>query len=740
MTKRVKKIIASLAFCMALGTCVGGVATSDLTVSAEGLTQADFKVLGASIRLKESQITNENSGESGIRFAVGVTTSAYETYAEEIKNNLHLLIMPKLLVDGALEKSETNGEAIAYDTAVSGEWEVSTQFSGYMQSFVYVKGIPTGCYDFELSARAYWEEDGTVKAYSDTIDRSFEWVADEALDSGLYPNSITVLESYLTQKTVTFAECVGVEPQAVKYGKTATKPETDPEKTEYYFTGWYVDETCETEYNFNSEIIANTTLYAGWKAWPTVLGNVLSDTYTYGGKAYDLVDLDYTQASVTLTDSEGYATQANVDANGNYTAKVKAGEYTIKVSYPNYYDGAKEIIVTDDGENTHDLTVSQRKVNGKWTSPLFNANTDWAVNTTDCSVTSISGDNKYSFFDGLIVPINADFVLSTELYYVAKGGSGTANAGFRFTKYGNHNSFFSLYMQNSDVVFCGNRVITDDIYTTTATNYANTNATNRIKLTVVKNDTNYYTFVNDNLVFVGQGDAFLAAQETGFLISPYVNGSQAVFANYFYSDNAELNQAIIEDVMATEKTIDGDLSDWDETNWTSEQASAVRASQVSATKNGESFKAMSYLGEDGVYLAIEHKHTTYKPYPATNNQWYNYTYVAFFLNGTNNATMKNSTNVNSVHQHRLLAGYTRGSVIAQIKTVSNDAEGYTTTIEVFVPWAICDNYSAYCEGDTLRMGFDCANAVRPNGGPDVLASQYYLTANGLTLIAPSSEA
>lgn len=736
MTKKVKKIITSLAFCVAISACVGGVATTGLTVSASGtsevvtgLTYDDFKVLGASVRLKESEVKDENSGESGIRFAVGVTKSAYETYQNEITTNLHLLIMPKLLVNGDLEKGEKNGEAEAYDTAVSGVWEESEQFEGYMQSFVYVKTIPAGYYDLELSARAYW--DATTPVYCDTVNRSFEWVADAALDSGLYPNDTQVLESYLTEKEVTFAECTGIDAQSVKYGKVATKPATDPEKSEADFTGWYKDEACETVYDFASEITADTVIYAGWREWATVSGKVVSDTYNYNGTDYSLFSLDYTKASVTLIDSEGAETNLAVDANGAYSTKVQnAGEYTLKVTYPNYYDETATIIVGDN-DIEQDLTVSRRAVNaainGKW------ANQNWSVNGS--AVTSKdAGANQYSYFDGMLVSKDTDFVLQTEMY--AKQTT-TGQAGFIFVEY-DHAASFKIVIQNNQVQFVN---LHDSAYSFSGLGYNASTESDKVLLTIVKNNSNYFVFANGNFVACAQADATLKNQNE-FVIAPYANNTQAVFDNYFYSENAELGNAMLSSLKPTEKTLDGDLSDWNETNWTGAQADAVRASQVSATSSTGSLKAMSYLGTDGVYLAIELEHTNaLTAYTGTDMNWWESSYVTFFINGTTSATMKsNGTHVDAVHQNRLISGYTKGNVIAKIVTVEKAGGGYTTTMEVFVPWAMCDNYSAYQAGDMLRMGFDCnfAGTLRPNGEPDKLASQYYLTANGLTTTAPNA--
>lgn len=357
--------------------------------------------------------------------------------------------------------------------------------------------------------------------------------------------------------------------------------------------------------------------------------------------------------------------------------------------------------------------------------------------------------NEATFIQGAVVGYNDSFVVETTLFCKElQGGNVLSMAGFSFTSSNeiNGNDGFSIGIYQ-------NKIFVGRLYTNSYehapslsfTAYANTSEENALTLKVVKYLGNYFVFVNGHFVYVSQNDAFIKTSGADIRIALQSWGSKAGFKNITYTVGETAAKAMLTGILATEKAIDGDLSDWNETNWTGEQAIAVRQSQISATNAaGDGFKAMSYLGTDGVYLAIEIKHTTlYNVYPGNDDKWYNYSYVAFFLNGTTSATMKsNGTQIDALHQNRLLVGYTRGNVIAQIKTVGNNAEGYTTTIEVFVPWSACDNYSEYLKGDPLRMGFDCnmgMGMMRPHGAPDVIASQYYLTPNGLTLSGPSDK-
>ena len=66
--------------------------------------------------------------------------------------------------------------------------------------------------------------------------------------------------------TVTFKSNGGsnVSSQKVEEDETSKKP-SNPTRAGYEFVGWYTDAACTKAFNFNTEITANTTLYAKWK-------------------------------------------------------------------------------------------------------------------------------------------------------------------------------------------------------------------------------------------------------------------------------------------------------------------------------------------------------------------------------------------------------------------------------------------------------------------------------------------
>ena len=75
-------------------------------------------------------------------------------------------------------------------------------------------------------------------------------------------------EPEVTKYTVTFDTDGGSEvaAQEVESGKKATRPADDPTKDEATFGGWYADAGKETEFDFDTAITENTTIYAKWSA------------------------------------------------------------------------------------------------------------------------------------------------------------------------------------------------------------------------------------------------------------------------------------------------------------------------------------------------------------------------------------------------------------------------------------------------------------------------------------------
>lgn len=88
-------------------------------------------------------------------------------------------------------------------------------------------------------------------------------VADYLADFNAYVDMVNELGK---QYSVTFNSNGGsaVAVQTIDSGKSVTKP-TDPTRAGYKFVGWYSDQNLTAEYDFNTPVRANATLYAKWE-------------------------------------------------------------------------------------------------------------------------------------------------------------------------------------------------------------------------------------------------------------------------------------------------------------------------------------------------------------------------------------------------------------------------------------------------------------------------------------------
>ena len=135
--------------------------------------------------------------------------------------------------------------------------------------------------------------------------------------------------------TVTFETNGGstVDAQDVVSGTKATKPVVDPTKAGYTFQGWYSDRDLTTEFSFDTEITADTTIYAKWEPVVIVTTGISLNKSTASLKVGNTLTLTATVTPDNATDKavtwvSSNASVATVTADGTVTA-VAAGTATI---------------------------------------------------------------------------------------------------------------------------------------------------------------------------------------------------------------------------------------------------------------------------------------------------------------------------------------------------------------------------------------------------------------------------
>ncbi|HBF86863.1 MAG TPA: hypothetical protein DDW54_04195 [Clostridiales bacterium] len=238
---------------MALVACFSLVFGLTMLASPATTAKADapatFEMLGASVRYE----TAENANDNGIRFGVQLDKTAYAALTADENAEAGILICPEDQYTGSLvvgtakaTKGVVKGEQ-GLENVMIGTWTENA--GGYMQTWVYMTGIPEESFNRPISGRAYidWNGDASDVSYSDTVTKA---IADVALavredyeGENVYETTAeqyASLDDYLLNYDVKFIDAYGNEAtQSVKYGDNLEVADDPATRTGYTFTGWY---------------------------------------------------------------------------------------------------------------------------------------------------------------------------------------------------------------------------------------------------------------------------------------------------------------------------------------------------------------------------------------------------------------------------------------------------------------------------------------------------------------------
>lgn len=217
----------------------------------------------------------EAKTDDTVRFAVPVRISSANTaYQDALKkaNQNQYLINPSFLVekeedDGSLEQkfyirqksTESLIELEQTTENIEGKYYYklslpANKLSDFMTDFDFVYDVK-----FINTDRTHGL-DKKVKLAFDNLGKVIN-THDNDLTLELKADYINATKVY--QVDFDMANHGEIKSQSVKKGKTASKPEK-PEAEGYFFEGWYADNKFENEFNFETPITADTTIYAKW--------------------------------------------------------------------------------------------------------------------------------------------------------------------------------------------------------------------------------------------------------------------------------------------------------------------------------------------------------------------------------------------------------------------------------------------------------------------------------------------
>ena len=238
---------------------------------------------------------------------------------------------------------------------------------------------------------------------------------------------ISYEDSSVTYYTVDFNSNGGtsVESQMILEGDTVQEP-TEPIKAsdmeyDYSFDGWYDNSECAgDEYDFNTPIASDLTLYAKWNQTERSAKDVIESKktratlsyagYTKGNGAIDELDNSTTGVTnQTYTDWEN----DNFESGVKYAGKT-AGQYSsIQMRTKNSNEGLITIV------NTNNLDV--KKITIRWNS-----------NTSDGRVLRVYGKNTAYSAPADLFDDNTQGTLITSFTY-DKNGENNTEASFEVT-------------------------------------------------------------------------------------------------------------------------------------------------------------------------------------------------------------------------------------------------------------------------------------------------------------------
>ena len=154
----------------------------------------------------------------------------------------------------------------------------------------------------------------------------------------LYKNTSTVRYSdYTTTCTKTYTVSFNLkghgspqpESQVVEENTTATEPTPAPTATGYDFGGWYIDEACETAYNFSTLVNSDIILYAKWTAIKyTITYENLNEAENTNPTTYTIETETITLSPLADTDSKHFAGwYENEDFSGDVVTTIPKGSH-----------------------------------------------------------------------------------------------------------------------------------------------------------------------------------------------------------------------------------------------------------------------------------------------------------------------------------------------------------------------------------------------------------------------------
>jgi len=296
--------------------------------------------------------------------------------------------MAALYIDGAnAEVTVSGGFVFAYGTAISGTGNVINMVTGGTPK---IEGAGIAC--------AWNKGAGNTKYASETLNDMSVAPAGTALwgvnssnqsgisyasgaNTGFFPISLVTVTPTAYKFTFNSNGGTDVAEKTVNSGSKAAKP-ADPVKDGFVFAGWFTDAEFKTEYDFDSPVKSNFTVYAKWTEahLPTMANFKKINHYTSGLFA----DVDenqwygFKQQKVIANAYEYGLMKGNSAITFNPSGNMTIAEaITVAVRVHNIYNGGDGVFVQ--GAVWYQVYVDYAVANGIITATTFSDYTKTAT-------------------------------------------------------------------------------------------------------------------------------------------------------------------------------------------------------------------------------------------------------------------------------------------------------------------------------------------------------------------------
>lgn len=209
---------------------------------------------------------------------------------------------------------------------------------------------------------------------------------------------------------------------------SVAKP-TDPTRDGYTFTNWYTDKDCQAEYNFESEVKSNITLYAGWIAagQKEVASYTFEAEYTSlkgvtgGGQSSNPAGTDLVKAGSSIGASNGYYVAYLCKQDTTITFKINSDKAVSGVKFTARLGINSVKFVKKDGDaydfdtSNYLIKVNGVTVNNKTLSVKQGSFQNFEIGNIDL----VAGENTIEFItNNAETPLSGVFAVAPDIDYI----------------------------------------------------------------------------------------------------------------------------------------------------------------------------------------------------------------------------------------------------------------------------------------------------------------------------------